>query len=239
VLSKPPAVLKMRRLPPFIVGSSPDPTPPPSYPESIRYPIEPPLGFTGRSGILPTEDQGETEWVPMPDRWRSPFPSWDRYGKQSCWARVAQPWAGKGYGMFVLPRVGQIAASEAHSLCFHDEPPRTLRLLCLEFCGAYALTTCAALEPERFQRSQELLHRALTELLACVGSEAALPASSGDPVAAAREALGRKRAPISFSDAADANVHIAEKVWAERLSSCKAPVTDDPLARIMSDLASR
>jgi type VI secretion system secreted protein VgrG len=35
---------------------------------------------------------------------------WDRLGKNdensSCWIRVAQPWAGKGYGMFTLPRVG-------------------------------------------------------------------------------------------------------------------------------------
>ena len=35
---------------------------------------------------------------------------WDRLGKNdqnsSCWVRVAQPWAGKGYGMFTLPRVG-------------------------------------------------------------------------------------------------------------------------------------
>ncbi|MCE9660229.1 MAG: type VI secretion system tip protein VgrG [Burkholderiales bacterium] len=34
---------------------------------------------------------------------------WDRLGKNdqnsSCWVRVAQPWAGKGYGMFTLPRV--------------------------------------------------------------------------------------------------------------------------------------
>ena len=35
---------------------------------------------------------------------------WDRIGsndeKSSCWVRVAQPWAGAGYGMFSLPRVG-------------------------------------------------------------------------------------------------------------------------------------
>ena len=35
---------------------------------------------------------------------------WDRKGKKdqnsSCWVRVAQPWAGKGYGMFGLPRKG-------------------------------------------------------------------------------------------------------------------------------------
>lgn len=37
------------------------------------------------------------------------FP-WDRLGKgdekSSCWVRVAQPWASKGFGMFALPRVG-------------------------------------------------------------------------------------------------------------------------------------
>jgi len=35
---------------------------------------------------------------------------WDRDGTKdensSCWVRVAQPWAGIGYGMFTLPRVG-------------------------------------------------------------------------------------------------------------------------------------
>jgi type VI secretion system secreted protein VgrG len=32
---------------------------------------------------------------------------WDRYGKQSCWARVSTPWAGKGYGWQNMPRVGE------------------------------------------------------------------------------------------------------------------------------------
>ncbi len=36
---------------------------------------------------------------------------WDRYGKRdehsSCWMRVAQPWAGKNWGMVALPRIGQ------------------------------------------------------------------------------------------------------------------------------------
>lgn len=32
---------------------------------------------------------------------------WDRYGKQSCWARVSSPWAGKGYGWQNMPRVGE------------------------------------------------------------------------------------------------------------------------------------
>jgi type VI secretion system secreted protein VgrG len=36
---------------------------------------------------------------------------WDRYGKMdensSCWVRVSQPWAGKGYGCMNIPRIGQ------------------------------------------------------------------------------------------------------------------------------------
>jgi len=35
---------------------------------------------------------------------------WDRKGKKdqnsSCWVRVAQPWAGKGFGMWTVPRIG-------------------------------------------------------------------------------------------------------------------------------------
>ncbi|ETS33637.1 type IV secretion protein Rhs [Photorhabdus temperata] len=36
---------------------------------------------------------------------------WDRYGQSddnsSCWIRVTQPWAGQGWGMLAIPRVGQ------------------------------------------------------------------------------------------------------------------------------------
>ncbi|MCV6004510.1 type VI secretion system tip protein VgrG, partial [Escherichia coli] len=36
---------------------------------------------------------------------------WDRYGKNdensSCWIRVSYPWAGKGFGMIQIPRIGQ------------------------------------------------------------------------------------------------------------------------------------
>lgn len=36
---------------------------------------------------------------------------WDRYGKSdensSCWVRVSQPWAGKGWGSMATPRIGQ------------------------------------------------------------------------------------------------------------------------------------
>jgi type VI secretion system secreted protein VgrG len=37
--------------------------------------------------------------------------AWDRYGEfndhSSCWIRVSQAWAGKGWGMMAIPRVGQ------------------------------------------------------------------------------------------------------------------------------------
>jgi type VI secretion system secreted protein VgrG len=36
---------------------------------------------------------------------------WDRYGekneKSTCWVRVSQPWAGKGWGGYFIPRIGQ------------------------------------------------------------------------------------------------------------------------------------
>ena len=40
-----------------------------------------PLGFTGPSGVLPTESQEDSHFVPVEDRWRMGFPEWDRYGK--------------------------------------------------------------------------------------------------------------------------------------------------------------
>jgi len=45
------------------------------------HPLEAPLGYTGKSGIIPIDVQEEADFVPMPDRWRSGIPAWDRYGK--------------------------------------------------------------------------------------------------------------------------------------------------------------
>src|SRR6516165_407265 len=36
----------------------------------FRYPMDPPLGFTGRSGIVPRDAQGDSDFVPIEDRWR-------------------------------------------------------------------------------------------------------------------------------------------------------------------------
>lgn len=51
-------------------------------PETLfAYPVDAPLGFTGKSSVLPSEGQESSHFVPMEDRWRSGFPEWDRYGK--------------------------------------------------------------------------------------------------------------------------------------------------------------
>jgi hypothetical protein len=41
-------------------------------------PIDPPLGYAGRSTVLPAEPRTAVDAIPMPDRWRIGFPAWDR-----------------------------------------------------------------------------------------------------------------------------------------------------------------
>jgi hypothetical protein len=40
-------------------------------------PFDPPLGFTGRSSVLP-RIKGDQDFIPVEDRWRIGFPAWDR-----------------------------------------------------------------------------------------------------------------------------------------------------------------
>lgn len=56
------------------------PRPDPAYP-MFRAPFDLPIGFSGKSGILPTEPQTTPDFVPIDDRWRIGYPEWDRYGK--------------------------------------------------------------------------------------------------------------------------------------------------------------
>jgi hypothetical protein len=77
--------LPLRRPP-----GEPRPPSPPSEPVADEYldwdgglllaPRQVPNGFAGRSSIVPLEFQQDSHFVPMPDRWRSGFPKWDRYG---------------------------------------------------------------------------------------------------------------------------------------------------------------
>jgi hypothetical protein len=63
--------------PPLFPRDVPAPVPEPLF----QTDIDPPLGFTGPSGILPRETQQDAHFLPMEDRWRIGFPEWDRYGK--------------------------------------------------------------------------------------------------------------------------------------------------------------
>jgi type VI secretion system secreted protein VgrG len=53
---------------------------------------------------------GEEIWTDKQGRVKVQF-YWDRLGKKdensSCWIRVSQPWAGKGWGGLAIPRIGQ------------------------------------------------------------------------------------------------------------------------------------
>ena len=49
--------------------------------ELFQFPPDPPVGFTGPSSVMPTEFQESDHFVPVEDRWRLGYPSWDRYGK--------------------------------------------------------------------------------------------------------------------------------------------------------------
>jgi len=60
---------------PFGVEPPPSPSPLPDI--FGGYPIDPPLGYTGPSGILPRV-RPDRDFVPMEDRWRLGFPAWDR-----------------------------------------------------------------------------------------------------------------------------------------------------------------
>lgn len=69
------------------------------------------------------------------------FP-WDRLGKNddksSCWVRVSQPWAGKGFGAISIPRIGdEVVVSFLEG--DPDQPLITGRVYNAEFMPPYAL----------------------------------------------------------------------------------------------------
>src|SRR5262245_9938904 len=51
------------------------------YMPPLLWPIDPPPGYTGPSGVAPREGQTNSHFVPMEDRWRVGFPQWDRYDR--------------------------------------------------------------------------------------------------------------------------------------------------------------
>lgn len=53
--------------------------PAPVTPDFVRPLVRSPLGYTGASGIRPSEAQQSLDFVPIEDRWRAGFPDWQRY----------------------------------------------------------------------------------------------------------------------------------------------------------------
>ena len=66
--------------------------------------------IAGTQTALVVGKKGEEIWTDKYGRIKVQF-HWDKKGKKdensSCWVRVAQAWAGKGFGAWYLPRIGQ------------------------------------------------------------------------------------------------------------------------------------
>ncbi|MFD2233143.1 type VI secretion system Vgr family protein [Phaeospirillum tilakii] len=66
--------------------------------------------IAGSHTAIVTGKAGEEIWTDSYGRIKVQFP-WDQLGKHdentTCWIRVAQSWAGKSWGAWVLPRIGQ------------------------------------------------------------------------------------------------------------------------------------
>ncbi len=72
--------------------------------------VTPKPSIPGAQTAVVVGKSGEEIWTDSYGRVKVQF-HWDQKGKSdensSCWIRVAQGWAGKGWGAFFLPRVGQ------------------------------------------------------------------------------------------------------------------------------------
>ncbi|EGI5491381.1 type VI secretion system tip protein VgrG [Salmonella enterica subsp. enterica serovar Urbana] len=82
---------------------------------AANLPLKPMVGkdlcvTKGPQSAIVTGPAGQEIWTDQYGRVKVQF-GWDRYGKMdensSCWIRVSYPWAGKGFGMIQIPRIGQ------------------------------------------------------------------------------------------------------------------------------------
>jgi CIC family chloride channel protein len=87
---------------------------------------------------------------------------------------------------------------------------------------------------ERFRRSQELLQLVADRYVAC--SPAPITAEAADAIAAARAELARRKPPRYFADAADADVELAERLWAALPTSCQSRPADQTTRLVLSKL---
>lgn len=79
--------------------------------QNFRLPIRTPKPtIAGVQSAVVVGKEGEDIWTDSLGRVKVQFP-WDRDGQKnensSCWIRVSQTWAGKGWGALHIPRIGQ------------------------------------------------------------------------------------------------------------------------------------
>src|SRR5258707_108478 len=78
-----PALRMKGRAAPPVLRAPADALPPPAAePEPdpwVLWPVDPPPGYTGPTGITPSAQQQDGHFVPFEDRWRIGYPEWDRY----------------------------------------------------------------------------------------------------------------------------------------------------------------
>jgi type VI secretion system secreted protein VgrG len=84
-----------------------------AVPKSVAFRpprVTPKPVIAGTETAIVVGKSGEEIWTDKYGRIRIQFP-WDRDGKKdensTCWVRVAQAWAGQGWGALYLPRIGQ------------------------------------------------------------------------------------------------------------------------------------
>jgi len=93
--------------------------------------------------------------------------------------------------------------------------------------------------PERLRRSRTLLVQGLDDFSRCAAGSSGLPPKAKSTTEAARAAISHPRRRNSEQEAEQANLALAEQLWAERLRVCNSKPVDTPLSRVMSKLANQ
>jgi tetratricopeptide (TPR) repeat protein len=92
---------------------------------------------------------------------------------------------------------------------------------------------------QRFQRSRRLLEASVGSLDQCLaGRLAPVPEDLRNLADAAHKELLRHGRPQSYGDAAESNITLAQKLWAERIQTCgPAGGSEEALNAVMTQLA--
>lgn len=149
--------------------------------------------------------------------------------------------AGLGEAEFV--QANYAAAQRAFRNALEGNPDDKAALSRLQLCDqivALDPTRRGLSRAERYRRSTALVETALGALERCTAAAPA-EAPADDEVqrlaAAARQALARRGRPRSYDDAVEADVSMAQRLWASREQLCGAEAgADEALARVLAQL---